>query len=219
MEHYASEIIRRMQRKKIRTKIKAILFDLGKVLLHFNFEPAFRRLAKHCQYSAKEIEDFFIQSGLEVLYDGGQISSRVFYQKVKEALGLRLNFSAFEKTWNEIFTPVPGMEKLVQELKKQYRLVLISNTNAMHFAYAFKRYPVLKKFDRLILSFKEKIRKPDERIYRKAAKACQAKPNEIFYIDDRADLTQAASELGFNTFTFRNNAPELIRTLKKIDIL
>ncbi len=201
------------------TKVKAILFDLGKVLLYFNFEPAFRRLSEHSRYSPQEIEDFLIQSGLEVLYDGGKISSRQFYQNIKQTLGLRLGFVAFQHIWNGIFTPIAGMNRLVGELKKRYRLVLISNTNAMHFAYARKRYSVLKKFDSCILSYKEKVRKPDPRIYRKAAKACRARPREIFYIDDRADLTQAASELGFNTFTFCNNAAELVRTMKKARIL
>ena len=208
-----------MPKKKNGNKIKAVLFDLGKVLIHFNFEPAFRRLSKHCDRSPKEIEDFFIQSGLEVLYDGGRISSRAFYGNIKKALGLRMGFPAFRDTWNHIFTPVPGMKPLVEKLGKRYRLVLISNTNAMHFAYARKRYAVLKNFDRFIVSYKEKVRKPDERIYRLAAKACKARPSEIFYIDDRADLTQAADELGFHTFTFRRNAPELARTLKQAGIL
>ena len=208
-----------MPDKKIKNGIKSILFDLGKVLIHFNFDPAFRRLSKDCGLPPKEIEDYFVQSGLEVLYDGGRISSRRFYSTIKKALGLRMSFQSFQNTWNHIFTPVPGMAPLVARLAKRYRLVLISNTNAMHFAYARKHYRVLDHFDRFIVSYKEKVRKPDERIYRLAAKACAAKPRDIFYIDDRADLTQAAAELGFHTFTFQRNAPELVRTLKKAGIL
>lgn len=200
-------------------KIKAVLFDLGKVLIHFNFDPAFRRLSRHCGRPPKEIEDFFVQSGLEVLYDGGRISSRVFYAQIKKALGLRMGFAAFQDTWNHIFTPVPGMRTLVGRLRKTHRLVLLSNTNAMHFEFVKKNFPVLKDFHRLIASYKEKMRKPDERLYRLAAKACQARPDEIFYIDDRADLTEAASELGFHTFTFRKNVPELKAALKKAGVL
>ena len=70
-----------MLRKKEQNTVKAILFDLGKVLIRFDFDPAFRRLAGHCKYSPKEIEAFFIKSGLEVLYDGGRISSRQFYRR------------------------------------------------------------------------------------------------------------------------------------------
>ncbi len=192
---------------------------MGNVLLHFNFEPAFRRLSRVSDLSPVEIEDYFVTSGLEVLFDGGKISSTRFYAEVKRALGHRLSYRSFKHVWNEIFTPNEPMIRLVERLDGHYRLVLISNTNAMHFDHIRSRYPVMRRFDSVILSFKEKIRKPDERIYRKAMRCCRAKPEEIFYIDDRADLTQAAAELGFQTFTYRNNLAALKRSMKALAIL
>ena len=194
--------------------IKAILFDLGKVILHFNFDPAFQRLSKVSGLPVKEIEDYFVSSGLEVLYDGGKISSNRFYREIKKALGLKIDFSSFKKIWNEIFTPKKDMISLIHKLSKKYRLVLISNTNAMHFEYVLKKYPVIRRFDGLVLSFKEKTRKPDERIYFKAAQACRVKPGEIYYIDDRHDLTDAARDLGFHVFTYQNNFKELSADMK-----
>ena len=209
----------RMKKIKSGIKIKAILFDLGKVILDFNFEPAFHRLAKSTPLSVKEIEAYFWRSGLEVLYDGGKISSVQFHKEVKRVLRHTLSYAQFKKVWNEIFTPKKETIALIRRLKPHYRLVLISNTNAMHFEYVRKKYPVFRDFDRLILSFKEERRKPDEQIYRTAAKACQAKPSEIFYIDDREDLTDAAKELGFNTFTFKNNPKELLQKMRSLKIL
>ncbi len=200
-------------------KIKAILFDLGKVLLFFNFDPAFKRLAKHAGVEAKDIENYFIQSGIEVLYDGGKITSFQFYSKIKRALGIRLTFSQFKHIWNDIFTPNRPMIKLLDKLSKRYRTVLISNTNAMHYEHVKKKYAFMKNFDRHILSYQERSRKPDDRIYNIAAKACRAKPHEIFYIDDRHDLTDAAKELGFNVFTYRNNHDQLLKTIQEINIL
>ena len=204
----------------VQPKIKAVLFDLGKVLLHFDFDPAFKKLSKHCDLSPKDIEAFFIQSGLEVLYDGGKLSSRHFYREVKKALGLRIGFKAFRDVWNRIFTPIAPMMRLVSTLRRAgWRLVLVSNTNRMHFEYVKKRYPVLKRFHHCVASYKVKRRKPDERIYRVAAKACRAKPAQIFYIDDRADLTAAADELGFKTFTFKRNYGGLVKEMKALNIL
>ena len=136
--------------------IKAVLFDLGKVLIHFDFDPAFKRLAEHSGKRPDEIRAFFASSELEVLYDGGKITSRHFYLKIKQGLGLSLTYAQFQRIWNKIFTPVPGMAALVARVGRSRRLVLVSNTNAMHFAFLKKRYPVLKKFDRHILSYKEK---------------------------------------------------------------
>ena len=200
-------------------QIKAVLFDLGKVLLRFNFEPAFRRLARLGPKSPRQIQDFFVRSGLEVLYDGGKISSREFYVRVRQGLGFHASFSEFRSIWNNIFSPIRPMVRLVGQLHGKKRLVLISNTNAMHFDHAKKRYGFLRKFDRHILSYKEKVRKPDAKIYRLASKACRARPEEIFYIDDREDLTQAAEELGFHVHTFKNDFADLMKTLKEKGVL
>lgn len=208
-----------MKRKTGSRKIKAVLFDLGKVILHFDFAPAFKKLSAACPKTPNEIDDYFRRSGLEVLYDGGKISSREFYREVKKGLGHRLNFAEFKEAWNEIFKPNDRVISLISKLKNRARLVILSNTNAMHFEYIAKRYPVLNHFDKHILSYKEKVRKPDERIYRAAIRACRAKPHEILYIDDRLDLTEAAREIGLHTFTFKNNADELIQRMKKLDIL
>jgi putative hydrolase of the HAD superfamily len=208
-----------MQKRKRPQAIKAILFDFGKVLADFNFAPAFKKLSKNTLLSAAEIEDFFRRSGLEVLYDGGKITSSQFYRAVKKGLGHSLSYDEFRGIWNNIFKEDRKMTTLVGRLKKKrYRLVLISNTNAMHFEHLRGRYAFLDHFDRLILSFKEKTRKPDERIYRKAARACKARPDEIFYIDDREDLTEAAKDLGFHAFTFKKNHTELFEKMKKLEI-
>ncbi len=201
-------------------KIKAVLFDLGKVILHFDFTPAFGRLSSACAMSPGQIENYFSRSGLEVLYDGGKISSKKFYSEVKKELRHDLNFEEFKDIWNRIFRPNSKIVSLIRILKKnKTRLVLVSNTNPMHFEYILKHYAILGHFEKHILSYKEKVRKPDRRIYRAAIRACQAKPHEIFYIDDRSDLTQAAQEIGLNTFTFKNNPRDLMKRMKQLEIL
>ncbi len=205
---------------KPRPRPKAVLFDLGKVILHFNFEPAFARLARRTALSEKDIEDFFVSSGLEVLYDGGKISSRRFYGEVRKGLRLRMDYRSFRSAWNRIFTPNLPVIRLVRRLKARgLRLVLVSNTNAMHYAYIRSRYRILRSLDRHVLSFRERTRKPDARIYRTAARACGARPSDIFYIDDREDLTSAARELGFRVFTYKKNTPELERALRREGLL
>ena len=206
-------------KKRPNKKIKAVLFDLGKVVLDFNFEPAFHRLSQSVPLTARELEAYFWRSGLEVLYDGGKISSVQFYKEVKRVVRHTLSYKQFKKIWNEVFTPKKDTFALIRRLSPRTRLVLISNTNAMHYEYVRKKYPILNHFDRLILSFKEKTRKPDEAIYKTAAKACKAMPQEIFYIDDRRDLTEAAKELGFHTFTYKNNPKALVKQMKGMDIL
>lgn len=205
--------------KKTRGKFKALLFDLGKVILHFDFTPAFKRLSAETGLKPDQISDFFSRSGLEVLYDGGKITSKDFYLEVKKGLRHNLGYGEFREIWNRIFKLNSEIVSLIQELKSRYRLVLISNTNHMHFEYIRKKYSVMHCFDRHILSYKEKVRKPDERIYRRAMRACSARAREIFYIDDREDLTSAAKELGFHTFTYKNNPSALVQRMRQLEIL
>jgi len=189
------------------------------VIADFNFKPAFARLAKKSPYSAKQIESYFWNSGLEPLYDGGKMTSFEFYRHVKTELQHGLSYGRFKALWNDIFTPKRPVIRLLGQLSKDYRLVLISNTNAMHYDYLREAYSVLSLFDQHILSFKEKIRKPDVRIYRRAIRACRAKPQQIFYIDDRKDQTSAAQSIGIEAFTFKNNPSALIRRMKSLKIL
>jgi putative hydrolase of the HAD superfamily len=196
-------------------KIKAILFDLGKVIVDFDFRPAFDCLSRVTSQTAEEIENFFLQSGLEVLYDGGQITSSDFYKEVKKGLRHSLSYNQFKKVWNQIFTPNREIIRLIERLKTSgYRLVLISNTNAMHYAYLRETCPVLRAFDHHVLSFKEKSRKPDERIYRSAIRACRVEPHQIFYVDDREDLTEAGAALGLKVYTYKKNTGDLVKTMK-----
>lgn len=205
-----------MLKNKKSQKIKALLFDLGKVIVDFDFTPAFQALSKYSSLKPKEIREAFSNSGLEVLYDGGKISSLQFHYEVKKMLRHNLSFDKFKKIWNQIFTLNPETARIIRNAKEHTRLVLVSNTNAMHFDYIRVKYSPLKHFDRFILSYREKVRKPDARIYQKAALACRAKPHEILYIDDREDLTQAADALGFHTFTYKKNTKELLKKMKSL---
>ncbi len=198
--------------------IKAFLFDLGQVLLAFDFRPAFAKLSKSCAFSPVEVAHFFARSGLEVLYDGGKISSRQFCRLVRQGLRHELSDREFTKIWNEIFTPDHENVALLKKVSKTYRTALISNTNEMHYEYIQKKYAFLACFDRVILSYRERLRKPDRRIYRRAVRVCHAKPQEIFYIDDRSEMTEAARDLGIHAFTFRNNHDDLKKRLQVLGV-
>lgn len=206
-----------MSIKKQPQAIRAILFDLGNVILDFDFTPAYDRLCKNSssKLTPRKIRDYFMKTGLELLLDSGKINSLYFYRKVRKDLCLSLGYPEFKALWNHIFKPNPAIVRLIRTLstKEYYRLVLISNTNELHYKHIIKTYPLFHLFDALIISYQEKIRKPDERIYKKALKACRATPGQVVYIDDREDFTAAARDLGFRVFTFKKNPNELIAFL------
>ncbi|MBI2095427.1 MAG: hypothetical protein HYT89_04615 [Candidatus Omnitrophica bacterium] len=77
--------------KKETRPIRAVLFDLGNVVFYFSFKNAFDRMQRNCGLDRLSIERRFAASGLEVLYDGGKISSRKFFTETKKLLGLTMD--------------------------------------------------------------------------------------------------------------------------------
>jgi len=198
-------------------KIKTIIFDLGNVLIKFDHTIAARRLSKKSPYNTEEIRDFIFDSNIVARYETGRIKTRDFFLKLKSLLKLDISYPELRKIWNEIFYANPPVEKLIKKLKGKYRLILLSNINYSHFIYLKKRFPILKEFDHIILSYRVGFRKPHPLIYRKAIELSGCLPQEILYIDDREDLVKSAQELGINAFSFKGIS-DLKKNLEKFGI-
>lgn len=194
--------------------IKTLWFDLGNVLLHFSFEPAFRKLARFTPLEVNEIRRYFgSHPALEADVDEGRVHERSLYKRLVRDLKLTgLSFKRFKEIWNNIFKENRPVVKLIRTLRRRgYRLVLISNTNRMHYEYIRRRYTFLGNFHRHILSYRVGARKPKRKIYERALAVSGALKNEIFYTDDRIDLTDAAFfNHGIHTHTYVN-----VRNLKE----
>jgi len=176
--------------------INAIICDLGKVLLNFDHMHSCRELSKICALTPEDIYKKMFKSGIERAYELGQISSETFSRKVLDTLGINVDMSLIHKFWVEIFSPVDGMNEIISSLKKDYTLILLSNTNEWHFTYCEERFPAVRLFDSYVLSFQVGVRKPDPAIFKKALDCAKVKPNQCLYVDDIQDYADAASNLG-----------------------
>src|ERR1051326_5628828 len=94
-----------------------------------------------------------------------------------EGGGLRMKFDHFRRAWCSIFLKeLLISEDLLRELRRRYRLILISNTNEDHARYVVQNYPVLRYFDAKIFSFEVGAMKPDRRIYERAIAVSGSRP-------------------------------------------
>ena len=182
--------------------IKAIIFDLGNVIVLFDHFTICRNLSAYSPYSPEEIYNVLFTSGLESRFDTGEISPEDFFKKASGALQLTIDIELFKKTWNDIFSLNPGIDNLIVELKKKYLLLCLSNTNMWQFEYCRKHFTVLDYFDSFILSFQEGVRKPDWKIYEKALQEADAVPEECIYVDDVKEFVQAAEAKGMKAIRF-----------------
>jgi len=194
-------------------KIKAIIFDLGNVLVDFNHKRAAERISKFTDKSPQEIFNLFFDSELTGLFEEGRISPQEFFLKVKEMLNLKLDYDGFVPIWNGIFFLTEknlAVYNLAKQLKNCYKLALLSNINILHFDYLKKKFPVFDAFHNIITSYEVGFRKPHPLIYKKTLSVLEASPNQVFYTDDRPELAESAKELGIRGFVFRG-----IEQLKK----
>jgi len=194
--------------------IRVIIFDLGKVIVDFNHRAICKRLAGHCSVTPDEIYKQLFESKLEAQFDEGRITPKQFYAAVTRRLGCNLDITSLKKIWNHIFTINAGISALLRSLKKEYRLLCLSNTNIWHFEYCRETFPVLSQFDAFILSYQVGARKPRSRIFREASRAAGTPPRQCVYIDDVPEYVRAAQAMGMRGIHF-TSVEQLKQTLKQ----
>ena len=188
--------------------VEVVLFDLGNVILpfsHFQIAEKLARFARKSQFQdplSIFSEIFDLEKGLINPYERGEISSSQFFEGLKERFDLSLSFDDFVPIWNEIFTENEEVSEVIRSLKGKTRLGLLSNTNPLHFEYALERFPVLRLFDRWILSHEVGAKKPALEIFQTALRWASALPERILFIDDTAGHVEAARRLGIRALHF-----------------
>ena len=201
-------------------KIKAIIFDLGNVLVDFDHMIAARKISAFTDMAAEDIFNLFFDSPLTAAFEEGRISPRDFFSEVKKKLNLKLGYHRFVLIWNEIFflsEKNRAVYDLAKSLKKRYKLSVLSNVNFLHLEYIKKEFSIFDAFDNVITSCELGFKKPDPAIYKKALEILGVEAGSTFYTDDRAELTEKAKELGIRSFVF-TGAEQLRNDLRAVGV-
>jgi FMN phosphatase YigB (HAD superfamily) len=186
---------------------KAILFDLGRVLINFDFQRGYRALAGLCPYAAEEIPRRLAGTGLVERFETGLVEPRGFMEQMCRILDLKVDYDQFRGIWSSIFTDILIPENMLEGLRRRYRLVLVSNTNALHFEMIRENYGhLLRHFDDLVLSFEVHAMKPLPEIFQAAVERAGCRPEECFYTDDIAAYIEGARRMGIDAVAFESRA-------------
>lgn len=183
--------------------IKAILFDMGRVLVPFDFATGYARIEAASGIPAAEIPERIAATGLIERFECGQIEGEQFARELSASLNLRATWDEFREIWNSIFIPgelIP--ESLVKALAAKYRTVLLSNTNSIHFEWLEPKYPALRHFHARVLSYEAGAMKPSPAIYRKAIEVARCRPEECFFTDDIPAYVEGARREGIDAVQF-----------------
>ena len=187
--------------------IKTVIFDLGKVIVPFDFKRGYRAMAELCAYPAEEIPRRIGTTDLVNRFECGLVEPQAFVDQLCGILDLRLEYSRFCEIWSCIFLPdtlIP--ESLLEGLRRRYRLLLLSNTNAIHFGMIRDNYPLLRHFDEYVLSYEVGAMKPSPRIYAEAIARAGCEPGECFFTDDIPEYVAGARAAGIDAVQFQSAA-------------
>lgn len=183
--------------------IKTIIFDLGNVIIPFDINTGVENAAKFSDSSDDEIREKFFDGKLSQDYHSGKISEDKFYESVKKSLDLRMSFQQFVDAWNSIFlseTILP--DGLLEKLAQKHRLIILSDTNKLHFEFIKQNFSIMRHFDDFVLSHKVGFQKPSTEIFEAAIEKARCLPEECFYTDDKKLYIEKAKEFGIDAVQF-----------------
>lgn len=202
------------------SKIRAIIFDVGRVVINLDIHRAQLGLAKGLKLTPEEVWSAVLKDPRWPDWQEGRMSPRDWHLHLCQRLNMALDFDQFAKIWNSTLIPQPILpDSFFAHLSKSYRLALLSNTDPIHVAHFEANYSFLRYFPKplRIYSCSVGASKPNPLIFREALRACKVKAGEAVYIDDIAEYAQAARALGCLGVHFRNRE-ELLRDLSALGI-
>jgi len=185
------------------SRVDTLVFDLFGVLIAFDNERVYARLAAHCERPERALTQL---NGLMARNDivTGKRSLLEVHQELTNTHGLKLDFPAFEAAWLEPYhESMMGMRELIETLAPRRRLVLLSNIDGYYWPVVQESQPELRLFEALFLSFELGLAKPDAQIFQQVCRRTQTSPEQCYFIDDTLPNVEAAIAVGFCGHWFR----------------
>jgi putative hydrolase of the HAD superfamily len=184
---------------------KALLFDLGKVLVPFDFSHAYAAMSLRTGLTSEEIRSRLAGTNLFREFETGLMEPEPFAAAVMRVLGFECGLPEFTDIWTSIFLPetlIP--DAVIASLSERYRLIVVSNTNVLHFDMLRREYPIFRHFHDFALSYRIRAMKPAPEFYRAALTMAGCAPGECVFIDDIPENVEGARMAGFDAIQFQD---------------
>lgn len=194
--------------------IKNILTDLGGVLITLDHDRAVRRFEEIGVHDAGSMLDPYLQSGLFLQLESGGVTEEQFVEALRSRYGGQITPDAVEHALLGFFARVDDekFDYIYEVLRPKYRVFCLSNTNPIvsHTTlspdFLMSGRLMEEHFEKLYLSYRMKVCKPDPRIFEMIIEDSGIRPEETLFLDDGAANTAAARALGFVTYRPENGA-------------
>lgn len=180
--------------------IRAILFDLGNVLIDIDFDRCARYWSDRAGIPAKSLAARFRIDDAYRDFECGRIEAPDYYASLRRQLGITLSDDTLREGWNTIIrNERAGIRACIGKLAGRYPLFILSNTNSEHEVVWRNRHrDLLAFFDNIFVSSRMGCRKPDSETYHKVASAIGQPCSRILFFDDTEENVCAAQKCGMH---------------------
>ena len=193
---------------------KFVYFDLGNVLCFFDHQKSVENMVALTGSDPKKIRDIVYVMDLEHRYETGLVTGHEFVDEIARELGITmLDYDLMLEAASDMFLPNDEVLPVLDRIRRMgIPMGILSNTCDAHWQWIVKQnYRQLNfEFDPIILSYQEKVMKPNSEIYRLSTEKAGFKANNIFFTDDRIDNIEAAKAFGWMTHRFVDSAELLL---------
>ncbi len=187
-----------------------IIFDLGKVLVDFDYSIAAQKVAARSTLSPENLHAFLGSSPLLVQYESGQLTRQQFYEAIRSAIGFQGSLGEFGSYFADIFTEMPAMIALHAELRQRgFKTYIFSNTNDLAIEHIRQKFPFFAEFDGYLFSYEVGGIKPHSEIYAAMESMTGKCGADLIYIDDRLENIEAGQARGWRAIL--HESPEKTR--------
>jgi putative hydrolase of the HAD superfamily len=189
------------------TVVRAIIFDLGNVLLPIDLSLTYEAFASHSSLSSIEIAEAIVENQLWVPYEAGQQTDEEFRDFLRSCLDLTINDADFDKAFSALLLDFhSGVYEWIASLKSAFHLILLSNTSSIH-AERFTKVSLgpegqnlFSLFNHVYYSFEMGLVKPDPSIYQQVLNEQRFAPEEVLFFDDNVANINAAKSMGIQSY-------------------
>lgn len=177
---------------------KAVLLDLGNVVLGIDFRRVFARWAELAGVDERRFYDNWAVDDAYKAHEVGEITFTEYCENLGLMFELELTEVQWQEGWNSLWTePFHSVIELLPAVASRFELYGFTNTNNTHAAFwrpAFSRE--LSHFEHIFVSSEIGFRKPDESAFAHVCAQIEHAPEDVLFLDDAAENVSGARESG-----------------------
>jgi putative hydrolase of the HAD superfamily len=187
--------------------ISTLIFDFGGVIINLDLPLCISKLKAIGAHNAEKYLSNFGQAGFFLQWERGEIDLPQFRREIRNISSGNPSDEAIDAAWCSFLQDIPESRiKLLLELKKKYRLLLLSNSNPLHIHVSanneFGNYGLTLNdvFDHCFISYQMGMTKPDPAIFQTLLHESGLKAEECLFLDDGAKNVDVARSLGIPSY-------------------